>query len=705
MVDPENRPDNERGGEPEPESGPGTGSGFDASQAEAGGEPESGSPSPPEPELPEPEPRPKPEHPYESTSRPEPEHPYEPASPPEPEHPYEPAARSEPGHPYEPASGPEPEHPFGPAGGPEPERPYERFTASPQVPEPPRVASEPPPAVSPEASDGEKQGLLSRVLAGRKTLLIVIVVLVLILAGGGAYLFLRTKGSPRQTAGDFLDAWQKNDIAAMKTRVDHPPADFTAAYRRLRTDLGVKSLTTKLGKVTESGGTSHAAFTATLALNALGHWTYHGRLDLIKADHVWKIKWSPSAIYPGMTTGQHLAVATRWPHRGAILAADGSRLDAPGATGSVQMLTGTVLAATKKDVARLGAPYEVGDPVGAGGIQQRYETRLAGKPTAVIRIVDAKDHPVRAVGHIAGHPGASVRTSLSPKVQAAAAQAIISQTKPTALVAIRPSTGEILAVANVPGGFNRALDGHYPPGSTFKMVTAEALAKAGVTPDTTVQCPKKIDVGGLVVHNAEGEHFGAISFRKAFAQSCNTAFAGTTQQKLNGAELKSAARLFGFDAPIDIGLPTQRGHFPAVKDDAALAAASFGQGNVTANPLQMATVAGAIADGTWRPPHLVSSPTVHQKVSAHKLPADVDAQLKSMMREVITSGTAKGKGLPSGTMGKTGTAEYGTGPKPPAHAWFAAARGDVAMAVIVEGGGFGAKAAAPISANFFKSLG
>lgn len=682
MVDPENRPDSEQGGEPrnEPESAPvdGAGSGPDAFRGEPGSEPESGSPRPPETE---PESRPKPEHPYESASRAEPEH----------EHPYPPTSRSEPEHPYERFSTPRQEVP-------EPPR---------EVPEPPRDGSEPPPEVPgpPPAMPDGGRGPVSRLLAGRKTVLIVIVVLVVILAGGGAYLVFRTKGSPQQTAGDFLDAWQKNDTAAMKAQVDHPPADFAAAYQRLRTGLGVKAVTTKLGAVTESGDTTHAAFTATLALNAIGDWTYHGRLDLTKADHAWKVKWSPSAIHPGLTTGRHLAVATRWPHRGAILAADGSRMDAAGASGSVQMLAGSVLAATKKDVARLGAPYKVGDPVGVGGIQQRYETRLAGKPTAAIRIVGANGHPVRSVGHIAGHPGESVRTSLSPTVQDAAAQAIISQNKPTALVAIRPSTGEVLAAANVPGGFNRALDGRYPPGSTFKMVTAEALAKAGVTPETTVQCPKTINIGGMSVHNSEGEEFGAIPFRTAFAKSCNTAFAGTTQQRINGAKLKSAAQLFGFNAPINIGLSAQSGDFPTVKDDAELAAASFGQGKVTANPLQMATVAGAIEDGTWRPPHLVSSPTVPQKVSAHKLPSGVDAQLKSMMAAVVSSGTAAGKGLPSGTIGKTGTAEYGTGPKPPTHAWFAAARGDVAMAVVVEGGGFGGDVAAPISAKFLKALG
>lgn len=542
-------------------------------------------------------------------------------------------------------------------------------------------------------------------LKSRKTALIVAICLVVVvLAGGGAYLLLRTKGSPQQAAGDFLAAWQKGDTAAMKTHVDKAPAGFGAAYAQLRTGLGVKAVKTELGKVTESGDSTQAAFKVTLTLNAIGDWTYSGKLDLTEADRQWKVKWSPSAIYPGMTTGQKLGVTTKWPQRGGIIAADGSRMDAAGASGSVQQLTGYVGAATKKDVKRLGAPYEVGDAVGVGGIQESFETRLAGRPTATISIDGPSGKPVKAVGHIAGKSGASVRTSLSPKIQKAAADALGGQTKPTAIVAIRPSTGQVLAVANIPGGFNRALDGQYPPGSTFKIVTAAALAKAGVTPNTTVQCPKTINIGGMTVRNAEGEKFGAIPFHTAFAKSCNTAFAGTAKQKLDAAKLKSAAELFGFNADTNIGLSASGGKFPAVKDDAELAAASFGQGKVTASPLQMASVAATAADGTFRPPHLVTTPKVPQQASAHKLPSGVDKQLRSMMREVVTSGTAADAGLPGDTIGKTGTAEYGSGPKPPTHAWFAAARGDVAMSVVVEGGGFGGEKAAPIAAKFFKAL-
>lgn len=529
------------------------------------------------------------------------------------------------------------------------------------------------------------------------------VVIMLVIVGGG-YLLLRPTGSPEQTARQFLTAWQHGDHAAMRRLVTKPPADFGQRYERLRTNLGVTKITPRLGKVSTADDTTRAAFTVTLQLNAVGAWSYDNALNLTESDGDWKVDWSPAAIHPKLRADQRLKLATRWPERGHILAADHSRMDTPNASGSVQQLTGVVSEATAKDIKRLGAPYHKGDLVGQSGIQQQFETRLAGTPSTIIGVVDGNGKTVARVGRIAGHKGRDVATSLDPKVQQAAAQAISKQHKPTALVAIRPSTGEVLAVANKPGGFNRALVGRYAPGSTFKVVTAVALSKAGVTPRSTVQCPETVDIGGMTVHNAEDEQFGAISFKKAFAKSCNTAFAGTAKDKLSPAELTTTAELFGFNTPMHIGVPTLSGKFPKPADSAELAVASFGQGKVTANPLQMASVSAGVADGTWRPPRLVTHPKVKQEAQAHKLPGSAAKETRMMMRSVVTSGTAASVGLPSGTAGKTGTAEFGSGPEPPTHAWFTAYRHDVAMAVVVEDGGVGAQVAGPVSAKFLNGL-
>jgi cell division protein FtsI/penicillin-binding protein 2 len=117
----------------------------------------------------------------------------------------------------------------------------------------------------------------------------------------------------------------------------------------------------------------------------------------------------------------------------------------------------------------------------------------------------------------------------------------------------------------------------------------------------------------------------------------------------------------------------------------------------------MASVAAAVASGAWRQPFVVGSAKV-----SHALPSNVTATLRTFMTGVVERGTAAGVGLPAGTAGKTGTAEYGTAPpggSPPTHAWFIGFRGTTAFAVVVEGGGFGGEVAAPIAATFLNAIG
>ncbi|MEV4258441.1 penicillin-binding transpeptidase domain-containing protein, partial [Spirillospora sp. NPDC049652] len=284
--------------------------------------------------------------------------------------------------------------------------------------------------------------------------------------------------------------------------------------------------------------------------------------------------------------------------------------------------------------------------------------------------------------------------------------------KPASVVALRPSTGEILAIANKPGGLNRALLGHYPPGSTFKVVTAAALVAGGMDASTPVPCPATINVGGRTFKNYQHEDFGTVPLREAFAHSCNTTFAKLAVEKLGQRKLTEVAQQFGFNAPVVGGLPAVRAAFPGAKDDTAFAAESFGQGEVLTSPLNMASVAGAAADGTWRTPRIVPADLAPQAADAagrkpeppHRLDPAVKTALHSLMPAVVSEGTARVVNFPSGTAGKTGTAEFGGGDNPPTHAWFIGYRGDLAFAVIVEGGGTGAEAAAPIAAAFLKSV-
>ncbi|MFS1303814.1 penicillin-binding transpeptidase domain-containing protein [Streptosporangium longisporum] len=530
------------------------------------------------------------------------------------------------------------------------------------------------------------------------------VVLVAGAAGGGAWWYLHTRGTPQETAELFVRAWQRGDLAGMRAQLGTPAPAFDTTYENMRKALGVQGTAVRLDGVRETGdGAGQAAYTATLKLKDVGEWSYSGTVDLAVVDRHWRVKWSPSAVHPDLTGTTAFALRTKWPERAAITSADGDRIDGTDVGGSVQQLAGYLEKATAKHVAKLGAPYRVGDAVGASGLQQRFQKRLAGTPDTGIELVGADGKTVKTVGEIDGEAGEALATSLDMRVQRAAVEAVRDLKKTTSLVAVRPSSGEILAVVNNVGGFNRALDGNYPPGSTFKAVTAVALLGEGMKPGDRVTCPKDVKVGGLPIRNSNHAAYGSVSLSDAFAHSCNTTFAPLTKERLDADRLVETAELFGFNTPLDIGVPAAKGSFPRAESDAELAAESFGQGRITASPLLMASVAAALADGTWRPPTLV--PSLKQPVEPRALPEGVLPDMHRMMSAVVTKGTAEDAGLPRGTRGKTGTAEYGPQDDLKTHAWFIGFRGDLAFAVIVEEGSGGGAVAAPVAADFLRALG
>jgi hypothetical protein len=228
---------------------------------------------------------------------------------------------------------------------------------------------------------------------GKRPIIIGVVVAVLVLAlaaGGAGYLLLRTVGSPQQTASDYLQAWQKGDYPAMgKVSVGVPRGGLAGPLQQTAAQLGMRHIHLVLGQVTQGGGTASARFTASADLVSGHVWTYRGQLALVKRDRHWWVNWSPAAIYPGLRAGQRFVLSAVWPARGQVLAADGMVLSSPTAiaqSGSLSLLTGTVVAATAKQAKALGAPYQKGDLIGQGGIEQAYQARLAGRPALIIRI-------------------------------------------------------------------------------------------------------------------------------------------------------------------------------------------------------------------------------------------------------------------------------------------------------------------------------
>jgi cell division protein FtsI/penicillin-binding protein 2 len=245
--------------------------------------------------------------------------------------------------------------------------------------------------------------------------------------------------------------------------------------------------------------------------------------------------------------------------------------------------------------------------------------------------------------------------------------------------------------------------GQYPPGSTFKVITTTALLGTGLDPDETVDCPPAIEAGGREFVNFEGSAAGAVPFSTDFAQSCNTAFVSLADRLEPDSLRDTAETYFGFGTDYDLHTEAFSGDVPRSRDEAEEAAAMIGQARILASPLAMAGAAAAAQDGTWRQPRLIADDPTGE---AEPLPAEDAETLRTLMRLVVTSGT--GTALISVTgepIGKSGTAEYGSGDPPPTHAWFIAAREDVAVAVIVEDAPSGGEIAAPIVADFLTRLG
>jgi len=345
--------------------------------------------------------------------------------------------------------------------------------------------------------------------------------------------------------------------------------------------------------------------------------------------------------------------------------------------------------------------------------------------------------------------GSSIELTLDPAAQQAALDALGGQQG--AVVAIEPSTGRILAMVSTPGYDPNALATHdttaanaayqqllaaegdplvnatisenYPPGSTFKLITAAAALESGAyTPDSVIAAPDVLTLPGT---RTDLPNFGGVScgadqqttLADALRISCNTAFAQLGVD-VGADALREQAERFGFDdGSLTVPMSVARSTFPTDPNAAQTALSAIGQESVRSTPLQMAMVAAAIANGgTLMTPYLVQtvrtadldvvSETAPQELS-DAVSASTAQALTDMMVSVVESGSGTAARIAGVQVaGKTGTAQTGRDGEAP-HAWFTgfapASDPQVAVAVIVEHGGSvgseatGGKVAAPVA--------
>ncbi|MEZ0075644.1 penicillin-binding transpeptidase domain-containing protein [Planotetraspora sp. GP83] len=492
-------------------------------------------------------------------------------------------------------------------------------------------------------------------------------------------LTLTVEGSPEETAASYLRAWASGDYESMREMTDEPPADFVDQHRQFEEALDAESVRLTPGQAVKTGDeTADVPFTESRDMKGHGPWAFDSMLHLAVRDLTWKVVWSPAVLHPRLAEGGHIVRSTPTAPPSRLVTREGQEF--PEANDAEPYL-----ASLNR---KLPAP-EAGTPVG-------WAVVVANPGQPEIPLLDYA--PAAPKG---------VRTTIEWPVQASAARALDGVQNPAAVVAVRPSTGEIVAVADRLGD-HKAFEQKYAPGSTFKTITAAALLNAGMSPDDSVECPATYTIpNGRRIDNFRGEDHGTISLREAYALSCNTTFARLAVERLNPDVLVDEARAFGFGVPLATGAGGTCGSLTRPENNDGLAEDSFGQGTVEATPLCMALVAAAVESGVWRPPHLMPTgagdvPGDDPQPESVTLPQGVADGLRGLMSAVTTDGTAAGAGLPEGVSGKTGTAEdwqHGAD-----HAWFIGYRGDLAFAVFVEHGGTGRNAAVPIAARFLSAL-
>ena len=552
----------------------------------------------------------------------------------------------------------------------------------------------------PEPKPVKRRTIAVTATGGVLAVLVVVLVLVLTVFKSSnpppAHGIIPTGNSPQQdgqqVASAFLTAWQEGDLAKAANYTDQSTAASAglAAYAK---DLNLKKFAAAPGAVAAATGSTSAkpresvtfAVSASVATGGgttavRGTWAYHSSLVAYQQPNssVWFVAWQPDVVAPNLTAATHLAAVQVPPTVSMVTDASGANLTRYGDAGL----------ATIAGLLKAQAPTNEG---ANAGLDVAIETK-SGTP------VTNSEAPIIAPGN---YP--TLSTTIDPKAETAARSAVGAH-KGSALVAIQPSTGKILAIANNAQDNDFALTAAVAPGSTMKIITSTALLNSGLaTANTGVACPSALTVQGITYHNDQGESEPAgTPLAYDFAQSCNNAFSQWWPH-LSGKLASTAKDYFGLDQNWNIGIGNLTGSYfnaPASASGSELAQEAFGEGQLVASPIAMASVAATVDTGTFKQPILTATA---KQLTAQPLPAATDAALKQMMREVVTQGTGAGLGFGPTVYAKTGTADIQGQEQP--NSWLVAfdPTKDVAVACLVVNAGYGAQFAGPEVASFLNA--
>ncbi|WP_320779444.1 penicillin-binding transpeptidase domain-containing protein [Streptomyces sp. CRN 30] len=487
-----------------------------------------------------------------------------------------------------------------------------------------------------------------------------------------------------RTTSDFFAAWEggkASDVASF-TNDDSSAYDLFQSYFQ---DAHVGDVTITPGAA--AGRTVPFTVKAKVTYEGKSEpFTYKSKVTVVRGETTGRalVDWQPAVVHPE-------------------LKADDTLFTGESASPPIEAVDRDGKVLTEEKYPSLGPVLDT--------LRDKYGAQAGGEPGVelVIRHAseEAADTPLLAITE--GEPG-KLRTTLSAGAQAAAEKAV-EKFDESSVVAVKPSSGEVLAVANHRAdGFNAAFQGRVAPGSTMKIITAAMLIDNGVTSmNGPAPCPDKAIWQGQVFKNLTGmEANEGATLANSFLRSCNTAFIKLVDEKpLTDASLmEEAQKKFGLGQDNwKTGIVSFDGSVPA-SSGPDRAAGAIGQGQVQMNPLNMASVTATAITGTFRQPYLVDPELDgRETATAEGLSSETSSQLKQMMRLTAQQGTAQEAmaGLGGDVGAKTGSAEVDG--QQVSNSWFTGFRDDVAAAAMTEEGGHGGDAAGPIVAAVLRAAG
>lgn len=532
--------------------------------------------------------------------------------------------------------------------------------------------------------------------------------------------------SAQPLAESALEAIAAGDTSEFSEYFDKPEAAaeiVSATTRGMQAeDVSVEGL-----EVTQDATSATASYRLVWHLPGEREFSSDAQMSLTHAEGEWTATWQPTIINPRLGAHQHLELRAIDAPPASVVSSDGAELMRPGvvhrvlvdtdrmtdAAGTAEVLRSADLEVDEKTLAEAEGTYSVAtspeqlnfpdhpeilvndeaamvstDPDFAPDTMSRVGAlvadRLEGRNGWQVGMVNEQGALLGELETHAPDNAPAITVSLDHDVQRAADLAVDELGERQAvIVAIRPSTGQILAVAQnhaADAAGNIGLMGQYPPGSVFKIVTAAA---GGVPPDEIVGCPGSAEFYGRVVTNYNGFSLGDVPLERAFAQSCNTTFAEISTGMEPG-RLQDVAKQFGLGVDYAVpGLDTLTGSVPRGDTPLERTEAGYGQGLDLVSPFGMALVAATAASGRTPVPVLIGGEETVVDGAATPPDPQAIADVQRMMRAVVTSGTAAGMSAGGEIHGKTGEAEVNEG----SHAWFTGYRDDLAFATLVVYGG------------------